>query len=97
MAGGRLFDLNHPSGPAEDFEKRARNFKLRKIYRTMGKKLWYEDHYRELVKNIAQLHITKELNSLVYIFGEKAFPVALNKAGEVTIGAALYGEVIAFL
>ena len=54
--------------------------------------LWYISHYRFLTKNLTFLKYGLR-NSIMAIFGEKTFPIATNKHGDVTIAAAEFGQV----
>ncbi len=58
---------------------------------------WYTAHYQELTKGLTSIDYTGWSNSVVAIFGEKAFPIATNGAGDVIISGAEFGKVLTFL
>ena len=58
------------------------------------KATWYEAHYNELTTGITD-NIDDPVaysNSILILFGEKAFPVWTNKDGDVKIAGAEFGE-----
>jgi hypothetical protein len=57
---------------------------------------WYTEHYKSLTSGLTEIDY-QSTNSILPIFGEKAFPVATNSDGDVTIAAAEYGSVILIL
>ena len=60
---------------------------------------WYSEHYHELTSGLgpSELNVPNfkypDANSVLAVFGEKAFPVWLNSNGDAKIAAALYGKV----
>ena len=55
---------------------------------------WYEAHYNELTAGITDNidDPAAYYNSILSLFGEKAFPVWTNKDGDVKIAGAEFGE-----
>jgi hypothetical protein len=56
------------------------------------KEAWYTAHYQALTAGISGLEYGWS-NSILAIFGEKAFPIATSGSGDVTIAGAEYGKV----
>ena len=54
---------------------------------------WFESHYRELVAGISTLDLAGHWNSMIYLFGDKVFPVALNPSDDVVVAGLIKGKV----
>ena len=39
---------------------------------------WFKEHYDALIKNLESIDFTGYYNSVLCLFGEKAFPISLN-------------------
>lgn len=90
MADGELLDINKmsarhvviPGSEESNYDRAAAD-------------PWYKADYEALTKGLTVIDGTAEYNSVVGLFGEKAFPVALSSVGDVTIAGATYGDVFA--
>ena len=58
---------------------------------------WYSNHYNALTAKLSEIDYTLPTTglspSVLALFGDKAFPIATNTAGDVTIAGAEYGSV----
>ncbi len=71
----------------------CQTFKFCRFY----KALWYAPHYNALTAKLSEIDYTLPTTglspSVLALFGDKAFPVATNAAGDVTIAGAEFGTV----
>ncbi len=89
VADGKLIDLNSL--------KPERTIFLRENETPTDRQSpWYIAHYQELTKGLTSIDYTGWINSVVAIFGEKAFPIATNGAGDVVISGAEFGKVLSY-
>ena len=55
--------------------------------------LWYENDFKTLTNGITEIKAPKKGESLLPLFGDKAFAVAVNEFNVPTMVAGTYGEV----
>ena len=53
---------------------------------------WYASHYNELKQGLTFIDLRDLITSILHLFGETAFPIALNSKDYVTIAGSIFGE-----